>query len=1230
MAVPFNFVLKTESNTAALKRATLEAQEFVKTLREGVSLNFGQEVAKGIGQLPGLFAEAVKGGVRFNAEIEDAQLSLAGLIRTAHPERFQSMSAAMAESARGVSALRQAALSTTSSFSELHESLIALSGPLYAGGAKELQKQVDLVARLSEAAKAINVPSSSFTSDARDLIGGAGGTQLGKGLHISDEEIQKASRSGTVIDLLTQKLSKFDEVSQASSESFSNRISKLMKSLEEVEAQSTEGFTAQLSDVTANVTKSVNAPAFANDMKAVGAEITVLLERYRPLIEAVASSPIYFVALAQGVTTFGVALAVLNLPRFALALGSMAAKAAPNIAQLMGLGKAAAGVGASTAAATPSIEANTKALEANAVAAQTATKSQSAAGAASKNPTKGAQFLAMAGPAATAVMAVVELTTAVSAYREIIKQADKDLASMLTGQTESYAKAASEVTTTADQAKVLTQVNQQIAATEEAIKRAKAQGLYTDEGTVKALQQHKVELNGIKVSIQSTSSAMLDQRAATDAANRSLEEQARKMEHIKGTFQEAMLGYRELQASLQEGLGKTVGDRQAGVKAQITNELEKFNQLTSSAFKTPKELTDYVAKAETQHPNLVSNQQAADKTLAELNEKVEAKKKEIAKAAEEKEAADAQTRRGGDARRKNAAKALEDKTKEGIDLKDELKRAEDKATNAQLAVDNDTKKLTAALPLVTKLRDLQGQSQSLAQEKANSSRTTEEAQLQKKETLLENSYKNRTISLDDYLVSKQEMLDQAGKLERQTIENKYPDNEKDDLKKDELAQLDEKQAAKQAALNQEGIEKRRAESLATMGDEQRILKLQQQQATAVGDLNRAKELGLQNSILQAKAEIQANERLSPEQKAAAINATTQALTQQFVATQNQEHAEKSLQLAEQRSSETMSLLAAKRQAIDSSTLGADARQSALRQTLLAENVELDNQIALLEQRRQLALADPTKTPEDRAVAAQGIQGQITQAKQQQLTNQTAADHARPFDTFKGSLTQFSNSFGTTASQIAGVFTGTLSTGVESFSKQLTDVVTGAQDIKAAFVNMALATIEQLIQLAIKLAVVLTLQTALDFATGGGAAVGGGLMGLLGLAEGGMVPGAPSHRDNRLAAVASGEFVTRTAAVQHYGPGLFAALNRMSIPRASLGAWDMPVRARASTSFAEGGLVGPMPTFAAAAAPSAPAPAIHVAFVNDRQSHEEFLRNGPGRKIMIDLVNGKMRDLGVTR
>lgn len=93
------------------------------------------------------------------------------------------------------------------------------------------------------------------------------------------------------------------------------------------------------------------------------------------------------------------------------------------------------------------------------------------------------------------------------------------------------------------------------------------------------------------------------------------------------------------------------------------------------------------------------------------------------------------------------------------------------------------------------------------------------------------------------------------------------------------------------------------------------------------------------------------------------------------------------------------------------------------------------------------------------------------------------------------------------------------------------------------------------------------------AVAGAAALGVAIAGLSGaFASGGLVPGAPSSTDNRVAAVASGEYIVRASSVAHYGPELFSALNNQRLPR------DFAAPAEAlpasGSLFAAGGAAAP--------------------------------------------------------
>lgn len=119
-------------------------------------------------------------------------------------------------------------------------------------------------------------------------------------------------------------------------------------------------------------------------------------------------------------------------------------------------------------------------------------------------------------------------------------------------------------------------------------------------------------------------------------------------------------------------------------------------------------------------------------------------------------------------------------------------------------------------------------------------------------------------------------------------------------------------------------------------------------------------------------------------------------------------------------------------------------------------------------------------------------------------------------------------------------------GITTASTGVTQAVATGAGIQAAYSGAAMAASIASYGAA-AIAGELAYQTAMASATLGG-----------GLAGGGIVGGHPSHKDNVLIPMATGEGVVKTASVQHYGAGVIHALNNRTFPK---------------HGYAEGGIVG---------------------------------------------------------
>jgi hypothetical protein len=246
--------------------------------------------------------------------------------------------------------------------------------------------------------------------------------------------------------------------------------------------------------------------------------------------------------------------------------------------------------------------------------------------------------------------------------------------------------------------------------------------------------------------------------------------------------------------------------------------------------------------------------------------------------------------------------------------------------------------------------------------------------------------------------------------------------------------------------------------------------------------------------------------------------------------------------------------------------------------------------------------------------------------------------------------------------IARAITQNIETAVSGVSNAITGLITGTMNWRQAFGRAATSIVGSLVQIGVQMIASQLLGAALgrsaaqqqsannaqiassgaaaaavtSISSYGAAAVVGTALALAGIgaiiaavaggfAEGGLIPGQPSNRDNRLARVATGEYIVRAAAVNHYGAGLFHSLNDMRAPG---------VRG----AYAGGGLVSAAGDYPSLISPGAAAGGgqgesrargSKVVIVEDRRAAMKELLRDPGmRGEILDLVRGSRHEIGI--
>ncbi len=259
-----------------------------------------------------------------------------------------------------------------------------------------------------------------------------------------------------------------------------------------------------------------------------------------------------------------------------------------------------------------------------------------------------------------------------------------------------------------------------------------------------------------------------------------------------------------------------------------------------------------------------------------------------------------------------------------------------------------------------------------------------------------------------------------------------------------------------------------------------------------------------------------------------------------------------------------------------------------------------------------------------------------------------------FDTFVGSLSD-------RARQASNLIQGTLGASINGLSQGISGLITGTATWGQVFTQVGTTIITTLVQIGVEMLAAAALRKIIgatmktDAATEGatimasytpgavaagaatfgvGTAIGvtltiaailAGIAALAGaFAEGGIIPGAPSNTDNRLALVATGEGIIPASVTSRMGPAMFEFIRSGDILHAmgkDAGPYQPPSY---GSRYATGGIVGN------AQAPGDEKITLNLAMFGAQQDAEKYLKTVRGRKFLIDLFNGIGMQVGVKK
>lgn len=196
-----------------LKDSARSANSLLFTFRRLIGVLAAFQIARAV---VGGFRDLIVEGVRFNDEIRQAEIGIAGLVTgLADVRNEQGQSVTLGEeyarslsiARKQVELLRQDALLTTATFGQLLDTFQIAIGPGFAAGLNldEIRK---LSVLISQAATAIGLPQNQLAEEIRSLLSGtiqARTTRIATSLQITNADIRRLKQSGELFDFLESK-----------------------------------------------------------------------------------------------------------------------------------------------------------------------------------------------------------------------------------------------------------------------------------------------------------------------------------------------------------------------------------------------------------------------------------------------------------------------------------------------------------------------------------------------------------------------------------------------------------------------------------------------------------------------------------------------------------------------------------------------------------------------------------------------------------------------------------------------------------------------------------------------------------------------------------------------------------------------------------------------------------------------------------------------------------------
>jgi len=268
---PVEIFINARGNLGPVDAARKGMDELRGAISNVAGISIGVGVERAIEGIKEKLQEGVKEAIHFTAEMETAQYSIAAMQKQFAPGQFRDFQSALRGSADVIDVIKKKANEMNVSIEDAVETYKTSAGAMYAGGVRDLTKQVDLALMLQQAMRGLGVQGFQATRDIQDILTGRSHmTKAGRELGLSDESIKKAEEAGRLYEYLNEQLGAFAEAGKSAGGTLNAEFTRFNNTITVLGSELSQPMFEELKTGVAGLLQEIQKPEFREALVPMG------------------------------------------------------------------------------------------------------------------------------------------------------------------------------------------------------------------------------------------------------------------------------------------------------------------------------------------------------------------------------------------------------------------------------------------------------------------------------------------------------------------------------------------------------------------------------------------------------------------------------------------------------------------------------------------------------------------------------------------------------------------------------------------------------------------------------------------------------------------------------------------------------------------------------------------------------------------------------------------------